>query len=134
MSIGVSWSDDKKTAVLLAFDGKWNWLDFDYAMVQALALIKNVDHKVSLVFDLRHSGQLAAGAMYEERELREALPLNFGLLVAVGETRFANATMVILTRVYAQLGDSFTVLHSIEEAHQYLYGGNLFLSHAHKTA
>jgi hypothetical protein len=117
MSIKVAWESGDQPLVQFNFDGKWNFLDFDYAVSEAITLMNRVEHHVNWLLNLEASGPLAAGAVLEARELREPLPANFGWVGLVGEETFAQGVASILSRVYPVLGDEFLFAHDVEQAH-----------------
>jgi hypothetical protein len=107
MAIKVSWDSADQTIVRFDFEGKWNFLDFDYAVNESISLMKKVQHRVDWLMNLDAGGPLAAGAVLEARELREPLPEHHGKIIFAGNEMFARGIATILNRVYPALGEAF---------------------------
>lgn len=107
MAIKVSWDSADQTVVRFDFEGKWNFLDFDYAVNESISLMKKVQHRVDWLMNLDAGGPLAAGAVLEARELREPLPEHHGAIIFAGNAMFARGIATILSRVYPALGEGF---------------------------
>ncbi|MFN8371484.1 MAG: hypothetical protein U0694_01205 [Anaerolineae bacterium] len=107
MGIKIAWDNQDQTTIRFDFDGKWNFLDVDYAVNESINLMKRVSHQVDWLINLENSGPLAAGAVLESRELREPIPANHGWVGFAGDEMFARGIAGILSRVYPILGEEF---------------------------
>jgi hypothetical protein len=116
MAIKVTWDSADQTIVRFDFEGKWNFLDFDYAVNESISLMKKVSHRVNWLMNLDAGGPLAAGAVLESRELREPLPEHHGAIVFVGNPMFAHGIATILSRVYPVLGEGFHFEENLTDA------------------
>lgn len=116
MGIRVVWDSKDQKTIRLDFEGKWNFLDFDYAMNECNGMVKKVEHPVDLIYNLAASGPLAAGAVLDLRALREPLPENHGVIAVSGDKIFARAVVSILSRIYPELGEAFVMADSVNDA------------------
>jgi hypothetical protein len=116
MGIKVAWDSHDQTTIRFDFDGKWNFLDFDYAVHESIAMMKASERRVNWVLNLEASGPLAAGAVLEARELREPIPDHHGWIAFAGEETFAHGVASILSRIYPVLGEDFLFAPDLEHA------------------
>jgi hypothetical protein len=116
MSIKVAWDNTEQTAIRFDFEGKWNFLDFDFAVNECVTLLNEIEHNAALIFNVERSGLLAAGAVLESRSLRQPLPANHGTIIIAGQEAFAMATASIISRIYEELGEDFSIVESMTKA------------------
>ena len=116
MAIKVAWDSQEQIVVRFDFEGKWNFLDFDYAVNESITLMKRVSNQVDWLMNLEGGGPLAAGAVLDPRELREPLPDNHGWICFAGNEMFARGIASILTRVYPVLGEQFIYAEDVPHA------------------
>ncbi len=116
MAIKVAWDTADEKTVRFDFEGKWNFLDFDYAVNEAIVLMKRVSHPVHWLINLEAGGPLATGAVLDPRELREPLPEHHGWISFAGNDTFARGIASILSRVYPVLGEEFIFAGDVPHA------------------
>jgi hypothetical protein len=99
MAIKVCWDNDAHTAVLVTFDGRFTWEEFEGAWTKTTALYDTVDHPVDTIYDMRRIRVLPANMVsYMRRKFPSRHPKG-GLIAAVG----LDKTMELLWQTFTAL-------------------------------
>src|SRR5215207_1534292 len=99
MTIQVRWDNDAHTAVLVTFDGRFTWDEFERAWGETSALYETVDYPVDTIYDLRRIKVLPANMVsYMRRRFPSRHPKG-GLIAAVG----LDKTMALFWQTFTTL-------------------------------
>ncbi len=100
MGITVSWDDEQQTLVRMRFVGAWSLDDFRLANLQTIMLVRSVDHPVYVLSDLRASGDIPLGILWQLRNIAGMRPPNWGGGIALTRNVIIKSVVDILGRVY----------------------------------
>ena len=117
MSITVSWDNAEKTVIYYAFDGSWDWDDFDAAFEQSVTMTESVEHYVHIIADLRNSDSLPDGALLYIRRVMRVIPPNRGKIVVLGGGKNVKILMDMATRIYKKIAHRFIVVDDLTDAY-----------------
>ena len=100
MGITVSWDDQQQTAVRMRFTERWSLDDFRGANLQAVLLVRSVEHKVYVISDLLASEEMPIGILWQLRDIAGMRPPNWGGGIALTKNVIIKSIVDILGRIY----------------------------------
>jgi hypothetical protein len=99
MTITVSWHNEEKTALVVAFDGPYDWDALRAAYRQAWAMIETQPHTVHLFNDSHKSPNMpGGGALGQYRAIAQSKPANLGITYVVGANSFGRMLSEVFVR------------------------------------
>jgi hypothetical protein len=117
MGITVSWDDQQQTVVRMQFAGEWSLEDFRGANLQTVTLVRSVDHPVYVLSDLRASGDIPLGILWQLRDIAGMRPSNWGGGIALTKNVIIKSVVDVLGRIYmGQQEQRLFVVATEEEA------------------
>jgi len=104
MPITLQWADADKTAIVVGLEGKWTWEDYYRHEPDMLAMIEGVPHRVSYLFDMRHSTGTPPDTLSQLRSMvKRPDPQNFtGHNIFIGASPFIKALSETFMKVYSK--------------------------------
>ena len=95
MAITVFWDAENKRILRIDFEGQWSWANYDKAVDEAAALIREVHNNVTVIFNLLHGPDIPheIASSHLLRSLR-LIPQNATSLFVVGASPLAEAILV----------------------------------------
>jgi hypothetical protein len=107
MSLIVAWDNQAQTVLRIDLAGQWGWKEYDAAIDQAFAFIREVDHTVDVIINLTDS--LAFPPVQSQRHFQRMLnqrPGNIGMFIAAGGDSFISG--LFASFLQTRLADSLT--------------------------
>ena len=100
MGISVGWDDETQSVVRMSFTGAWSLADFRLATLQTAALVRTVEHRAYVIADMRESGDIPLGILWQLRDLAGGRPKNWGGGIALTRSVIARNVVDILGHIY----------------------------------
>lgn len=120
MPISLSWADENASVMYCEFVNGWKWEDFQSAIANGYALIREAPHIVTIIIDAERSHGLPKGSPFGYLgKAIQRTPPNTGLIILITRNRFAKMSMSIASKMYS-LQDRFVIVSSTAEAHTIL--------------
>ena len=91
MSLPVAWDNQAQTVLRIDLAGQWGWKEYDAAIDEAYAMIREVDYTVDVIIDL--SDCAAFPQIQSLRHFQRMLtqkPDNLGMMIASGGDPFVS--------------------------------------------
>ncbi len=124
MSIMVDWDNPERTILRFVYHGKWTLDEFHASCNRSDAMMAEVDYKVHIILDMRHSNLLPEGFIRVLRGMPKRSHPNTGTIVLVGANlfirTFTNAVSNLLAR---QTTVPFLLTETLDEARAVLASG-----------
>ncbi len=102
MPIAVEWNDQLHTLLRMKAEATWNLEELRQASQEAIALIRNVPHRVYVISDFSQTHHLPLGILWEMRHLNKIIPPNWGGSVAVTQDHSAATIVMTLSQIYLE--------------------------------
>lgn len=99
MPIHYQWHDEKKSSILITFEGQWGWHDYLQIQDDIFQMIDEVDHLVHYVVDASTVKAMPHGILGNLLKIFRKTHPRRGITIFVG----ANATITKLWHVTAKL-------------------------------
>jgi hypothetical protein len=118
MPIEVTWYNNAKTIILENYPPKWTWDDF-YALREIVPpMMSEVPHRVSIIADFGNNLDIPSGnAMLHARNVINAFPENWGLLVIISRSALINSFVNMFARIFPlQWARKIYLVKSYEDA------------------
>jgi len=111
MGITVTWDDEQKTILRLAYCGPWTNEEFFDAGKQSIEMLQIVNHPVYVINDFSSSDLPPLGALWQARGLSQHRPPNWSGGVAITGDAVIRNLIDIFVHVYMLRGqrDQFVV-------------------------
>lgn len=120
MPISLSWADENASVMYCEFVNGWKWDEFQSAVIEGYALIRQAPHIVTVIIDAERSHGLPKGSPFGYLgKAIQRTPPNTGLVILISRNRFARMSMAIASKMYS-LQDRFVIVSSAAEAHNIL--------------
>ena len=116
MSIVISWDNPEKTIIRWDFDGVWDWDEYGAVKVGFDAMLREVDHTVGVIADMRHSPTLPKNAFTRFKYFTRTTPPNRGLMVFVGTNMLVRVAVETLGRAFKELSQDIAFADTVEDA------------------
>ncbi len=123
MAVYTAWHNPEKTLLIFRFEGKWTWEEFGAASSMIRLALDRCTRPVDLVFDMRATDHLPAGALQRANQLVTNMhPMLSGFIVFVGANAFLRAFYelfrktnpktgrLLMVRFVEQLEDAFAMV------------------------
>ena len=120
MSITIEWDNPEKTITRWTFDGAWDWNDYGAVKVGFDDMLREVDHMVGVIVDMRRSPTLPKNSFAKFKSFTRTTPPNRGLMVFVGTNMLVRVTAEALGKAFKEFAQYIAFADSIEDARQML--------------
>lgn len=120
MTISVGWDNDEQTVLCYQFNGTWTWEDMEVALETGFSLTESVTHKVHVVADMRHSGELPHGLILKINKVLMVAPANRGNIVLVGANSEMKTIVRMAGRIHARVAQKISTANSFDDAYAVL--------------
>lgn len=123
MGVTVDWYNEAKTILCYTFTGKWEWEEFYIRWEWVKQAMASVDHKVSMMTDMRDSRYIPANSMLHLRAVAQRTNSNYsGMSVYVGTGTLGPSVSAVLFKLHPALRDKYQVffVSTLEEAERLL--------------
>lgn len=119
MPISIVWDDEAHTIMRHVVVGQWTWQDYKAIIVQSQAKLVNVDHRVDVIADLRHSGPLPTQNPFPVLRYIAAQPPTDpdNIFIVVGGGSFVQTLGRTFKKAYQGQGTRFVFTGTLAEAH-----------------
>jgi len=123
MPIHVSWYNESKTAIHLAFIDPWSWDDFFLADKKGTEMLGDVSHQVSFLADFTQARQFPRGmSLQRVRSVLNFDNENSGMVVAFGVNPFLRVMINTMLTAAGRTTSTVVVVRDLEEALDLLEG------------
>lgn len=109
MSIEVDWYNEEQDIIIHHIEGRWTINELREAAIRAWNMMRDVDHIVDVIMDVRTGHRLPSGFMVHGKHIATARPDNGGIIVIVGGTAFMKALYQVYVKAYGQKTPDFSV-------------------------
>jgi hypothetical protein len=121
MPIHAKWDNDEHTLVLMTFEGKWSWDDYDHGVAVTYALVKSAPHTVDIISYMPPGMLLPAGSPITHlKRAMQDLPENLGKMVFIGSDKFGEVLIDNFGKVYKRIRNVILSAPTIEDARKTL--------------
>jgi hypothetical protein len=121
MAITVAWDNESKSVLRLDFEGRWDWPDYNTAIDEAYAIIKQTNDTVHLISNMPQDMALPQGLPLRHlRRAHKLMPANVGQFLVVGGN-WAAQTMLLIFRHYDE--EKIVSAKTLDEARALLSSG-----------
>lgn len=118
MPITIEWENEQRTIARWTLEGAWTWDDFRAAQAEFHTMLREVDHMVCVIADMRRAGPLPASSIIHFRNAERSAMPNRDIIVLVGSGLLVRAVTDTFNRVFRRKDNSlFLHADSIEDAH-----------------
>lgn len=116
MGIYIRWDNDTHTIIRYDFVGRWTWRSLMRANERAFHMMSSVEHEVNIIFNMKDSLQLPAGAFNGIRQMFYVAPWNMGTIVLTHGDRLAEYTFDMLSNFEDLIGARLAIADTLETA------------------
>ena len=123
----LQWDDEAKTMLRFAWQGEWSWDVYYEFHERAWEMVRSVDHKVHIIYDVRKIDTFGANALTHFGNMAKKYPPNVGKIVGVGTNAFQSAigrmyeSIAVIGGKVADGADGQLLLYTtLENAHKAL--------------
>jgi len=117
MGIRPVWDNDEKTIVRHIYDGRWTLEDYYNLIGEHRIMLKDVDHTVDIINDLRTAGPVPGGMAQAIKYAARNAPPNEGVNVIVGANEYVKALIELVNRTAGTDVTEVTHVATLEEAY-----------------
>ncbi|MCA0458026.1 MAG: hypothetical protein LCI00_28930 [Chloroflexi bacterium] len=118
MPISVKWFDDSHTCVVVTYQGRWSWAEFQTAVDETNQLLNTVEHKVAIIEDTAMGGMLPPGNIVANgRNAIASFPKNISLIIVVLNSSLIRTFLTIIASMNpGGHGSIIKITATLEEA------------------
>jgi len=120
----LQWDDEEKTMLRFAWQGDWEWDVYYEFHERAWEMVKEVDHDVHIIYDVRKINNFGKNALTHFGNMAKKYPSNVGKIVGVGTNAFQraignmyNSIAVVGGKVADGADGQLLLYNKLEEAH-----------------
>ena len=120
MAINVSWVDQNKEIVLIKYEKRWTWDEFQEKVDATNALISSVNYPVVLIHDTLQGSVLPPGNIIAQGKMAFAGAAdNVALIIVVVNSSMIQTFLSLVTQLIpSKHGQIIKIVSSLEEAYQ----------------
>jgi hypothetical protein len=116
VSIRAVWDNDEKTIVRHIYEGRWTLEEYYNLIGEHRIMLKEVDHIVDIINDLRAAGPVPGGMATAIRYAARSAPPNEGINVIVGANEYVKALIDLVNKTTGTDVTEVNHVATIEEA------------------
>ncbi len=122
MGVTVKWDDSEQTIVRMTFSGHWTNEELHTYGLQAILMIRSVNHPVYEINDFRESDGLPLGVLWKARDLNQLRPANWAAGISVTQDGLAKSLLETFGLIYLmQRRSRLFIVSNDEEAYEIIH-------------
>lgn len=119
MKLLVEWDNEEKVIIRMTFAGKWTWHDFYQANLEAVAMMKTVEHPVHFLVDFRQSQGIPGDSPFiHARNAITAIPDNWDIMVVVTNNPLLEHLVKVFRITFYRLGAKTFTVTSLDDGYE----------------
>lgn len=112
----VRWRDDSRTTIMCVIEDWMGWEGVIKIVELEFKLLDEVDHRVSIIFDIRSVTRVPPDALSYIQRLVQMQHPNEGLNIFVGMPLIAETLFTVIGKVYREIFDNYRFVGKMDEA------------------
>lgn len=116
MTMNVVWDDPHCKTLRVDCGAAWSWLALRKALRVGFAMMRNMGHRVDLIFDLTETTQIPAEPVLNFAFLQAYFPAHLGTIVFISDDEQFLASLETVYYVYREGGQKALSVHTLAQA------------------
>lgn len=116
MGVRVNWWDETEQILHYEFHDPWTWHDYERALTQGRALMREKPHPVCIINNLLDTHKFPGLIISRMKRYIETRPANTGLVVFVTESFFIHTIIQTFHTIYPRLAGGYVLAPTTEDA------------------